>query len=292
MREDIKNRLTGAVRQFRHNSDNSPDTHNPREGFVFGYDRGEVDELVGDLLGELEAARAQQSGEGREPVITNEMKAECMGEFEFTIEAECGECIDVGEDEDCEVCQGGIVYERKVTVPWTTCKEIYKRMTKCAPKAQGVPEVLAYFDKVISPVILAFALHSDELIVRRIWDEVRRAMLSTPPADKPEGEWVKPTGRKHHDLKTDPAVFRQSLNGVKPWEIRRNDRDFVRGDTVTLHETENTGAEMAEGAALIYTGRKISGVIGYVLGGPTYGIKDNWCVFTVIPAAPDMGGEK
>ena len=65
MREDIKNRLTGAVRQFRHNSDNSPDAHNPREGFVFGYDRGEVYELIGDLLSELEAARAQQSGEGR-----------------------------------------------------------------------------------------------------------------------------------------------------------------------------------------------------------------------------------
>lgn len=65
MREDIKNRLIGATRQFRHNSDNSPDTHKPREGFVFGYDRGEVDELVGDLLGELEAARAQQ-GQGRD----------------------------------------------------------------------------------------------------------------------------------------------------------------------------------------------------------------------------------
>jgi hypothetical protein len=83
-----------------------------------------------------------------EPVITNEMKAEFMGEFEFTIEAECGECIDTGEDEDCEVCQGGIVYERKVTVPWTTCKRIYKAMARFDSSraahppipTQGVPE--------------------------------------------------------------------------------------------------------------------------------------------------------
>ena len=65
MREDIKNRLTCAARQFRHNSDNSPDVFNPRDGFVIAYDREEVDELIGDLLSEMEAARAQQ-GEGRE----------------------------------------------------------------------------------------------------------------------------------------------------------------------------------------------------------------------------------
>jgi hypothetical protein len=64
------------------------------------------------------------------------MKADCIGEFEFTIQAECGECIDTGADDDCEVCQGGIQYERKVTVPWDTCKQIYKRMAEIA--AAGV----------------------------------------------------------------------------------------------------------------------------------------------------------
>lgn len=53
MRDDIKNRLICAARQFRHNGDNSPDVFNPRDGFVIAYDRGEVDELVGDLLNEV-----------------------------------------------------------------------------------------------------------------------------------------------------------------------------------------------------------------------------------------------
>lgn len=38
-----------------------------------------------------------------------------------------------------------------------------------------------YFDTVISPKILAYALHTDELLVRRIWDSVRRAVITNPP---------------------------------------------------------------------------------------------------------------
>lgn len=72
------------------------------------------------------------------PMVTSQMKADCIGEFEFTIQAECGECIDTGADEDCEVCQGGIQYERKVTVPWDTCKQIYKRMAESAIKSGGL----------------------------------------------------------------------------------------------------------------------------------------------------------
>ncbi len=74
-----------------------------------------------------------------EPVITNEMKAECMGEFEFTIEESCSACYFDEPQDDCEVCQGNIHYERKVSVPWTTCKEIYKSMAKTAG-AQQAPD--------------------------------------------------------------------------------------------------------------------------------------------------------
>lgn len=49
MREYVKNRLICAARQFRHNTDNSPDLCNPREGFAIAYDKEEVDELVEEL---------------------------------------------------------------------------------------------------------------------------------------------------------------------------------------------------------------------------------------------------
>jgi hypothetical protein len=36
----------------------------------------------------------------------------------------------------------------------------------------------------------------------------------------------------HHVLKTDPLVFQSSLDGVKGFELRLNDRDFSAGDTI------------------------------------------------------------
>mgnify|MGYP000102844115 CR=1 FL=1 len=85
--------------------------------------------------------------------------------------------------------------------------------------------------------------------------------------------------RKHHDLKTDPEVFQQSLDGVKPWEIRYNDRSFQVGDTVCLKETKHSGAEMKAGASLEYTGRELTKTITNVVSG--YGLQDNWVVLTM-----------
>jgi hypothetical protein len=63
------------------------------------------------------------------------MKAKCMGEFSFEQDDICPCCI-LGEDTDC-LC-GGIddgIYQKKITVPWDTCKTIYKAMLACSPVA-------------------------------------------------------------------------------------------------------------------------------------------------------------
>ena len=59
-----------------------------------------------------------------------------------------------------------------------------------------------------------------------------------------------------HLLKTDPAGFERTLDGYKDWEIRFNDRNFQSGDELCLQETQFTGAEMAAGQPLVYTGRE------------------------------------
>ena len=41
-----KEKLTEALRQFRHNSDNTGSADKPAQGFVFGYDKAIVDDLV------------------------------------------------------------------------------------------------------------------------------------------------------------------------------------------------------------------------------------------------------
>lgn len=85
-----------------------------------------------------------------------------------------------------------------------------------------------------------------------------------------------------HELKTDPAAFQASWDGIKPWEIRSEaDRIFVVGDFITLRETQYTGMEMKAGAPLVYTGRRIDAMIVYVMRSPIYGLMEPWCIMTL-----------
>lgn len=44
--------------------------------------------------------------------------------------------------------------------------------------------------------------------------------------------------RKVHHLKTHPQHFEQVRSGVKPFELRKDDRDFLVGDLLILEEWE------------------------------------------------------
>ena len=70
---------------------------------------------------------------------------------------------------------------------------------------------------------------------------------------------------KIHELKTDPEAFGMSFSGCKPWEIRKNDRNFKVGDMLILKETRYTGDEMKKGRPIEYTGRELSRLINYIL---------------------------
>lgn len=84
-----------------------------------------------------------------------------------------------------------------------------------------------------------------------------------------------------HELKTDPKVFRESWDERKLFEIRKNDRNFKRGDRLLLRETVYNGEQMAAGKPLEYTGRAIEQTITYVMHGPLYGLKDGWVILSV-----------
>lgn len=86
---------------------------------------------------------------------------------------------------------------------------------------------------------------------------------------------------RSHDLKTDSVPFQLALDEIKLWEIRRNDRDYQVGDHLVLQETQYTGAEMAEGKPLIYTGRAVDRVVTHVLSG--YGLDEGWVILSVMP---------
>lgn len=87
-----------------------------------------------------------------------------------------------------------------------------------------------------------------------------------------------------HALKTDPEVFEAVSVGAKTYEIRFNDRGFAVGDELQLLETTRTGADIAAGAPLEYTGREILKTVSHVLGG--YGLADGWVILSFENAAP------
>jgi hypothetical protein len=88
---------------------------------------------------------------------------------------------------------------------------------------------------------------------------------------------------KEHELKTDPQVFDDVVVGRKPFEIRKDDRDFEWGDVLKLRKTKHTGAEMAEGAPLEYVGPPLYVYVTYILRGPIYGLADGWVIMAITP---------
>ena len=81
--------------------------------------------------------------------------------------------------------------------------------------------------------------------------------------------------KMHHELKIEPQFFEAVLDGRKTFEIRRNDRGFQAGDTVTL--MEYTPYKALSGGRL--TGRRVTATVGYVIG---YEQKEGFVVFSLI----------
>ena len=77
----------------------------------------------------------------------------------------------------------------------------------------------------------------------------------------------------HHDLKSREPHFTNVCLGIKPMEVRRDDRDFQTNDTVTYHQFVD--GEM--------TGRKVGPfVIGLVIRHCDFpdGIQPGFCVYS------------
>jgi hypothetical protein len=81
-----------------------------------------------------------------------------------------------------------------------------------------------------------------------------------------------------HELKTWPDEFQAVLDGKKRHEVRRADRAYQTGDTVLLREWEPRYRD----APNCYTGRETIFTIGHVTAGPSWGLPEELCVFTLI----------
>lgn len=74
----------------------------------------------------------------------------------------------------------------------------------------------------------------------------------------------------NHELKTWPKYFRPLARGEKNFEVRRNDRNFQVGDTLTLREYDPD--------TKTYTGAETDRTVTYVLPGNGFGVHADYCV--------------
>ena len=65
-----------------------------------------------------------------------------------------------------------------------------------------------------------------------------------------------------HELKVFPKYYQETFEGNKPFEIRKNDRDFEEGHNVILRECDETRMFKEMNA---FTGRRLKARISYVL---------------------------
>lgn len=83
-----------------------------------------------------------------------------------------------------------------------------------------------------------------------------------------------------HALKTLPQFFEASAEGIKSFEVRKNNRPYQPGDYVALNEWNNEG----------YTGRCTLQKIVYILSDTEY-CKEGYVVLGLEPCAIRTRGE-
>ena len=83
-----------------------------------------------------------------------------------------------------------------------------------------------------------------------------------------------------HELKTWMPFYQHVIDGIKPFEVRRNDRGYQAGDVLYLREWDQDKAALH---SLMpdyshYTGRSHRRTVTYTLTGEHWGVRDGFIV--------------
>ena len=77
---------------------------------------------------------------------------------------------------------------------------------------------------------------------------------------------------KKHELKILPQYFQAVWSGIKTFELRKDDRDYQRGDILVLREWDGEN----------YTGSAICVKVTYILqNAEKYGLKDGYVIMGI-----------
>lgn len=78
-----------------------------------------------------------------------------------------------------------------------------------------------------------------------------------------------------HDLKTWTEHYQNVIRGLKPWEIRLNDRDYKVGDILNLKEYFPNLNE--------FSGESTLFEVTHILHGGQFGIEKGFCIMSIKP---------
>ncbi len=81
-----------------------------------------------------------------------------------------------------------------------------------------------------------------------------------------------------HRLKIYPSAFRALLHGLKPWEYRKNDRDYMVGDYLRLEEWDPGAKSGMMGG---YTKATYTVEVTHIVYGPQFDIPAGYCILTI-----------
>lgn len=86
-----------------------------------------------------------------------------------------------------------------------------------------------------------------------------------------------------HELKIKPQYYEDIKIGIKPFEIRKNDRDFKLGDILILNEYS-----LDDSGVGTYSGRALTVRVTYLLNDPEY-CKEGYVILGIIPVGERHG---
>jgi len=84
---------------------------------------------------------------------------------------------------------------------------------------------------------------------------------------------IEPGQKKVHHVKCECEFFKDVIEGYKPFEVRKNDRDYKPGDDMVLREWNKETSTL--------TGREHRVTITYMLEGYP-GIEPGYCILGII----------
>ncbi len=94
---------------------------------------------------------------------------------------------------------------------------------------------------------------------------------------------IEPTGREH-ELKTWPGPYEAMEDGRKPFEYRKNDRDYREGDVLRCRKWSPVSGD--------YTGDELRRLVTYVLGERTFGVPAGYAVLGLRPLPPPPSSQE